>query len=266
MNLTWLYVPGDRPERFDKAVASGADVVIIDLEDAVAPSRKEEARRHVRAYLRGGAPAVHVRINDPATDQGRLDLRALEGIPLAGVRVPKVDSPAAVDLVDLDAPVHALLESAAGVVNAMAIAAHPRVAGVALGEQDLIAQLSITDEGALDQLRVGAVLAAAAAGLPPVPMSVYANVADDAGLLASTRRGRGLGLFGRTAIHPRQLPVIREAFRPSEEEVAGARQVVAAAEAAGDVGAVALRDGRFVDAPVIARARRTLALADRLSS
>ncbi|MET9342488.1 CoA ester lyase [Nonomuraea sp. NPDC003804] len=313
MTLTWLYVPGDRPERFDKAMASGADVVIVDLEDAVAPSRKDAARRNVVDFLRAGpsspraradgaagdrggpgagaragdstgergapavgarvdgagwdpgGPSVHVRVNDPATDHGRRDLRALAGLPLAAVRVPKVHSVATLDLVDLDVPVHALLESAAGVVNAAAIAAHPRVAGVALGEQDLMAELSITDEAALDHLRVQAVLAAAAAGLPPVAMSVYADVADEAGLLASTRRGRALGLYGRAAIHPRQLPVIREAFTPTPEEVARAREIVAAAELAGDVGAVALPDGRFVDAPVVARARRTLGLADRLA-
>ncbi|MFD1930201.1 HpcH/HpaI aldolase/citrate lyase family protein [Nonomuraea mangrovi] len=265
MTLTWLYVPGDRPERFDKAVASGADVVIVDLEDAVAPARKDEARRNVVDYLGAGRAAVHVRVNDPATEAGRRDLRALAGSPPAALRVPKVESVATLDLVDLDVPIHALLESAAGVVNAAAIAAHPRVAGVALGEQDLTAELSITDEAALDHLRLQVVLAAAAAGLPPVPMSVYADIGDEAGLLASTRRGRGLGLFGRAAIHPRQLPVIREAFTPTPEEVARAREIAEAAERAGDVGAVALPDGRFVDAPVLARARRTLALADRLA-
>ena len=265
--VTWLYVPGDRPERFGKAVASGADVVIIDLEDAVAPARKDEARENAVAYLRerpdGGV--LHVRVNDPATARGRDDLAAVADLADA-VRLPKVESTAVLDALT-GAPAYALLESAAGIVNAHEIAAHPRVAGVALGEQDLANELGIADEQAMNHLRLQVVLAAAAAGLPPVPMSVYPDVKDEAGLLASCRAGRAIGLFGRTAIHPRQIPAIRRAFRPGEEETARAAEIVAAAaraEQAG-LGAVALPDGRFVDAPVVARARRTLALARHLA-
>ncbi|MEW1841716.1 CoA ester lyase [Nonomuraea angiospora] len=270
MIVTWLYVPGDRPERFDKAVASGADVVIIDLEDAVAPARKDEARANAVAYLRArqgteGQARVHVRVNDLATGRGPADLEAVGGLADA-VRLPKVESVAVLDAVT-GAPAYALLESAAGIVAAREIAAHPKVAGVALGEQDLAAELAITDERAMDHLRLQVVLAAAAAGLPPVPMAVYPNVKDEAGLLASCLAGRGLGMFGRTAIHPRQIPVIRRAFRPSEEETARAAEIVEAAEQAerAGLGAVALPDGRFVDAPIVARARRTVALARRLA-
>ncbi|MFG1699931.1 HpcH/HpaI aldolase/citrate lyase family protein [Nonomuraea sp. NPDC049309] len=265
--VTWLYVPGDRPERFGKAVASGADVVIIDLEDAVAPARKDEARENAVAYLRerpdGGV--LHVRVNDPATARGRDDLAAVADLADA-VRLPKVESTAVLDALT-GAPAYALLESAAGIVNAHEIAAHPRVAGVALGEQDLANELGIADEQAMNHLRLQVVLAAAAAGLPPVPMSVYPDVKDEAGLLASCRAGRAIGLFGRTAIHPRQIPAIRRAFRPGEEETARAAEIVAAAERAeqAGLGAVALPDGRFVDAPVVARARRTLALARHLA-
>ncbi|NJP97926.1 CoA ester lyase [Nonomuraea sp. FMUSA5-5] len=278
--VTWLYVPGDRPERFAKAVASGADVVIIDLEDAVAPARKDAARENAVAYLRdrratlgpqthvradAPGPQVHVRVNDPATGCGRDDLAAVGELADA-VRLPKVESAAVLDALT-GAPAYALLESAAGIVSARQIAAHPRVAGVALGEQDLAAELAITDEQAMNHLRLQVVLAAAAAGLPPVPMSVYPDVKDEAGLLASCLAGRAIGLFGRTAIHPRQIPVIRRAFRPTEEEAARAAEVVAAAERAerAGVGAVALPDGRFVDAPIVARARRTVELARRLA-
>ncbi|WP_214325074.1 HpcH/HpaI aldolase/citrate lyase family protein [Nonomuraea sediminis] len=261
--VTWLYVPGDRPERFAKAAASGADVVIIDLEDAVAPERKDEALANALAYLAGEPGArVHVRVNDLATARGRADLAALAGAPgLAGIRVPKVESVRVLDAAPM--PVHALLESAAGIVNAAQIAAHPAVAGLALGEQDLAAELSITDGRAVDHLRLQVVLAAAAAGLPPVAMSVYPNVRDDAGLLASCTAGRALGLFGRTAIHPRQVPVIRQAFRPTDEEAARALEIVQAAEESGQA-AFALADGRFVDAPVLARARRTVDLHRQL--
>jgi citrate lyase subunit beta / citryl-CoA lyase len=265
--LCWLYVPGDRPDRFAKAAASGTDVVIIDLEDAVDATRKDAARANVVAYLTEApaGPAVHVRINDLRTARGRDDLGALAGAPgLAGLRLPKVDSAADLDDDRLrDVEVHALLESARGLSHVDEIAAHPRIAGISLGEQDLAAELSITDEGALDQLRVRVVVAAAAAGIGPVAMSVHADVTDDAGLRASCAHGRALGMVGRSAIHPRQVPVIRAAFRPTETEVANARAVVEAAESAGQqgVGAFVLPDGRFVDAPIIAKARRTLALA-----
>ncbi|NBE92773.1 CoA ester lyase [Nonomuraea sp. KC401] len=268
--VTWLYVPGDRPERFGKAVASGADVVILDLEDAVAPARKDEARANAVAYLRSRAdepsgPQVHVRVNDLSAGRGRADLEAV-GELADGVRLPKVESPAVLDLI-AGAPAYALLESAAGIVAAREIAAHPRVAGVALGEQDLAAELAVTDEHAMNHLRLQVVLVAAAAGLPPVPMSVHPHVEDEAGLLASCRAGRALGLFGRTAIHPRQIPVIRRAFRPDDDEVARAAEIVEAAERAErtDTGAIALPDGRFVDAPIVARARRTVALARSLA-
>ncbi|GAA0939847.1 CoA ester lyase [Nonomuraea longicatena] len=266
MIVTWLYVPGDRPERFAKAAASGADAVIIDLEDAVAPARKDAALANVLAYLGDrpeGGPQIHVRVNDLAGPRGRADLAALAGAPgLDGVRVPKVESAAGVP--EPGVPVYALLESAAGLLNAAEIAAHPAVAGVALGEQDLAAELSIADEGAMEGLRLGVVLAAAAAGLPPVAMSVYPDLKDEEGLVASCVRGRARGMFGRTALHPRQVPAIRRGFRPSEEEAARAREIVAAAEAS-DAGALALPDGRFVDAPVLRRARRVLELRERLA-
>jgi citrate lyase subunit beta/citryl-CoA lyase len=265
--VTWLYVPGDRPERFAKAAASGADVVIIDLEDAVAPARKDEARAHAAAYLRdrpAGGPPVHVRVNDLGTQRGLDDLDALGRLADA-VRVPKVASPATLDLLErLGVRAYPLLESAAGILEAPAIAAHPSVDGIALGEQDLAAELNITGGPALDHLRLRAVLAAAAAGLPPVPMSVFPSVRDDEGLAASCAAGRELGMFGRAAIHPRQIPVIRAAFRPSAEETARAAEIVRAAVASGG-GATTLQDGGFVDAPVLARARRTLALAAQLS-
>ena len=266
--VTWLYVPGDRPERFARAAASGADVVIIDLEDAVAAAHKDQARTNVLDYLSTrvpGTPAVHVRVNDLRTRRGRDDLAALVGVPgLDALRLPKVDTAGDLDSVPGDTPVYALLESARGVAGAEAIAAHPRVAGVALGEQDLAAELSISDDRALDHLRLRVVVAAAAAGVGPVPMSVFTTVTDTEGLRASCAHGRALGMFGRTAIHPRQIPVIRAAFSPTPAEIAEARAVVEAAEAAGQtgVGAFVLPDGRFVDVPIVTKARRILALAD----
>ena len=149
-----LYVPGDRPDRFAKAVASGADVVILDLEDAVAPDRKDTAREAVCAWLAGsgdGPAGTQVRVNPPTSDLGRADLAALPaGV---AVRVPKVESPDALDAVGRGRPVHALLESALGVEQASAIASHSAVRTIGLGEADLAAELGLATEEAFDWIR-----------------------------------------------------------------------------------------------------------------
>ncbi len=263
--LTWLYVPGDRPDRFATAVAAGADAVIIDLEDAVAHARKAYARNAVAEFLseRHGVP-VSVRVGADVD----ADLDAIAGrVGLAGVRIPK----ATVDTVRhiagrIDAPLECLIESAAAVEAAYEIAtAHPAVASIGLGEADLAADLGVTDERGLAWPRGRVVVAAHAAGLPAPAISVYPDVADLAGLAASCARGRRLGLFGRAAIHPRQLPVIVEAFRPSASDVERARELLAAvaAAAARDSGVTVLPDGRFADRAMLAAAERTVAMARR---
>ncbi|WP_030904505.1 HpcH/HpaI aldolase/citrate lyase family protein [Streptomyces sp. NRRL F-5126] len=275
--LTWLYAPGDRPDVVAKALRSGADVVVVDLEDAVAAGRKEYARDATAELLADPVPgpcAVHVRVNALGGSRAAADLAALAGLPgLGGLRLPKVASAADVaGVVDAvrqaagtDAAVPALyplLESALGVENAFAVASsHPAVRGIALGEADLRADLGLAGEDALTWPRVRAVVAARAAGLAPPAQSVYPDVRDLAGLEASCRRARALGFLGRAAIHPRQLPVIERAFLPDAREVAAARETVEAAAA--EPGALALPDGRFVDPAVVASARRVLALAER---
>jgi citrate lyase subunit beta/citryl-CoA lyase len=275
--LTWLYAPGDRPDVVGKALRAGADVVVADLEDAVAPGRKAYARGAVAELLAGpyaGGPAVHVRVNALDGPWGAADLAAVAGLPgLRGLRLPKVGTPGdvgrAVRLVrEAGAevpPLYPLLETALGVENAFAVArADPAVRGLALGEADLRAELGLGGEEALAWPRVRVVVAARAAGLAPPAQSVYPDVRDLAGLAASCARGRALGLLGRAAIHPRQLPVIERAFLPSAQEVAEARDTVAAADAS--PGALALPDGRFVDPAVVAGARRVLALAERAAA
>ncbi|MDA0564132.1 CoA ester lyase [Streptomonospora sp. S1-112] len=281
--VAWLYVPGDRPDRFAKAMAGGADAVILDLEDAVLAPAKDAARRNVAGFLAGLDPAdaarrprVHVRINPPRGEHGARDLDALGALGAAAapdaVRVPKVEGPADVDPVAERLPagteVHCLLESALGVHNAAAIAAHPAVRALALGEADLAAQMRLRGDAAYTWLRAQVVLACAATGLPAPAMAAYTDVADTEGLYASCRAGRDLGMFGRTAIHPRQVEVIRRAFTPDAEEVARAREVAAAAErgAADGTGAIALPDGRFIDAPIVESALRTIALAEHLGA
>ncbi|QNS06782.1 HpcH/HpaI aldolase/citrate lyase family protein [Streptomyces xanthii] len=265
--LTWLYAPGDRPDVVAKALGSGADVVLVDLEDAVAPDRKAYALDATAELLTDRHPVpVHVRVNALDGPRAEHEVRRLSALPgLGALRLPKVH-----DVSDLDRalgwavavpPLYALLESALGVERAYAIASHPAVHGIALGEADLRADLGIADPAGLAWVRGRAVVAARAARLPPPPQSVHPDIRDLTGLARSCAAGRALGFLGRMAIHPRQLLVIEAAFRPSPAEVRAAEDVVAAA--AGDAGALALPDGRFVDAAVVAGARRTLALAAR---
>ncbi|MFI5755257.1 HpcH/HpaI aldolase/citrate lyase family protein [Streptomyces sp. NPDC051569] len=259
--ITWLYVPGDRPELMTKALSSGADVVIVDLEDAVAPDRKEYARAATAEFLASPQPLpVHVRIADEQ------DVPFLVGLPaLTGLRVPKVTHPSDVHRVAAraaDIALFALLESAIAVEHAHAIAAaHPAVRGIALGEADLRADLGVREDSGLDWARSRVVVAARAAGLAAPAQSVYPDVRDLDGLAASCVRGRSLGFLGRAAIHPRQVPVIERSYLPTPREIEEAEEVISAATA--DAGALALSDGRFVDAAVVAAARRTLTVADR---
>jgi citrate lyase subunit beta/citryl-CoA lyase len=264
--LTWLYVPGDRPQVVTKALSAGADVVVIDLEDAVAPDRKAYARDATAELLTQPRPRpVHVRVNALETPWAAADLATLAGLPgLGGLRLPKVTSPQQITTVAAAGTValYALLESALGVEHAYAIAtAHPALHGIALGEADLRADLGVRDDAGLDWSRSRVVVAARAAALPPPPQSVHPDIRDLDGLAASCVHGRALGFLGRAAIHPRQLPVIERAYLPTPEEIEQAETVVKAATV--NQGAQALPDGSFIDAAVVAAAQRTLSLARR---
>ncbi|TJZ51021.1 CoA ester lyase [Streptomyces piniterrae] len=275
--LTWLYAPGDRPDVVAKALRSGADVIVVDLEDAVAPDRKERALRATAELLSDPAPGpapVHVRVNALDGPLAATEIRTLAPLPgLAGLRLPKVRGPQDIHRAAAWATeggpeegrlpaLYALLESALGVEHAFAIAtAHPALRGIALGEADLRAELGLRNETGLAWPRSRAVIAARAAGLAPPPQCVHPDVRDLAGLARSCAQGRDLGFLGRAAIHPRQLPVIEAAYLPTAEEIEAAEEIVKAAAA--DAGAQALPDGRFVDAAVAAGAQRVLALAHR---
>ncbi|MGW2724592.1 HpcH/HpaI aldolase/citrate lyase family protein [Streptomyces sp. NPDC001492] len=269
--LTWLYAPGDRPHVVAKALAAGADVVVIDLEDAVGPDRKEYARAATAELLSDAQPVpVHVRVNALDGPLAPRDLEAVAGRPgLSGLRLPKVSSPEQIirtaerSTSATGAPaLYALLESALAVEHAHAIAsAHPALRGIALGEADLRADLGVREDAGLDWCRSRIVVAARAAGLPPAPQSVHPDIRDLEGLAASCAHGRTLGFLGRAAIHPRQLPIIERAYLPTEREVEEAETIVKAAMT--EQGAQALPDGRFIDAAVVAAAHRTLSLARR---
>ncbi|MFB7108859.1 HpcH/HpaI aldolase/citrate lyase family protein [Streptomyces sp. NPDC056291] len=276
--LTWLYAPGDRPHVVAKALASGADVVVVDLEDAVAPDRKEYARAATAELLTEPPPVpVHVRINAVDGPLAAADLAAVAPRPgLAGLRLPKVTCAGQVARVAARTetvqgpppadgsgpPLYALLETALAIERAYAIAsAHPSLRGVSIGEADLRADLGVRQDSGLDWCRARVVVAARAAGLAPPPQSVHPDIRDLEGLAASCAHGRALGFLGRAAIHPRQLPIIERAYLPTDRELEEAETVIKAATA--DRGAQALPDGRFIDAAVVAAARRTLALARR---
>lgn len=253
MSKVLLYVPGSRPDRFDKAAATGAGV-ILDLEDSVAPGDKTAARAGVVEWLETTTydGPLQVRVNAPGSADLALDLAAIPASVEA--RLPKVESTE--DLAPLAGRrVHVILESALGVENALMLARLPGVASLALGEADLAAELGMDGEDAFDWVRSRVVVASAAAGLPAPLMAAYPNVRDLAGLADSCRRGRRLGMRGRTAIHPSQVPVIRSAFAPSPEELAWAADVLAALDS---TGVATLVDGSMVDAAMARRARAIL--------
>jgi citrate lyase subunit beta/citryl-CoA lyase len=252
--ITWLYVPADRPDRVEKAIASRTHAVIVDLEDGVAPGSKAAARENLVTLLsdRREKP-VFVRVN--AGDDE--DLGALAGLAVDGVVVPKVSGPDDVPAIDL--PIHCLIESALGLERAFEIACAPGVEGVLLGEADLRSQTGAHEAG-LDWARARLVNAAVAAGLPRPPQSVYTQLTDREGLARSCARGRELGHLGRTAIHPSQLEVIERAYLPTSVELARARETIARLET--DPGASGL-EGELVDAAMLGAARQVVALAER---
>ncbi|MFE7441011.1 HpcH/HpaI aldolase/citrate lyase family protein, partial [Streptomyces chartreusis] len=239
--LTWLYAPGDRPRVVAKALLSGADVVIVDLEDAVAPDRKDYARAATADLLADPEHPVpvHVRVNALDTPPGVKDIAILAALPgLAALRLPKVTS--AEQIIHLaqttpptapgTTPLHALLESALGIERAHAIAtAHPTLRGISLGEADLRADLGVRGDAGLDWCRSRVVVAARAAALPPPSQSIHPDIRDLEGLAASCAHGRTLGFLGRAAIHPRQLPVIERAYLPTEKELEQAETIIKAA-------------------------------------
>lgn len=254
--VTALYVPGDRPERFDKAVATGADLVILDLEDAVAPVNKAEAREAVADWLSrqyGGGPALEVRINAGSSE----DLAAVQGLPGEfGLRVPKVETVEDVERMETSGrPLTVVLETARGVENAVSIAAHPAVTRMTLGEADLASDLVSRSPAILDYARARLLFAARAAHLPPPMLSPYTGIRDLDGLRTDTERGRDLGWFGRTAIHPSQLSVIADVFHPSDSDLKWAHEVLSAASSGG---VTTLTSGEMVDPAMLGRARAVL--------
>ncbi len=256
--LAVLFVPGDRPERFAKALAAGADGVIVDLEDAVAQDLKAAARAKIAAGWPGEGRLL-LRINARATPFQADDLALARTLRLAGIVLPKAEQPADIAAVRAtlpDVPVIALIESALGLANARALAATDGVARLAFGSIDYCADLgSAHTREALLMARSELVLASRLAGLAGPVDGVTTAVADAALAQDDAAYAAQLGFNGKLCIHPNQVAPVLQGFAPSADEVAWAGRILAAMAA----GAGALQvDGAMVDAPVRARAESIL--------
>ena len=274
-----LFVPGDRPDRMQKAFAAGADALILDLEDAVAPAAKAEARRHVVDFLRAvGGNQIFVRVNPLDSTEIERDLDAVAGAHPHGIVLPKAEGGR-----DVDELARRLTERGNATAQILAIATETpaaifglgsyggakRLAGLTWGAEDLPAAIgaatSREEDGSFtapyEIARSLCLFGAAAAGVAPIE-TVYPSFKDMEGLAAYAGRARRDGFTGMMAIHPAQVPVINEAFTPSEAEIAHAQAVVAAFDAQPGAGALSL-DGKMIDRPHLVQARRILDSAGR---
>jgi citrate lyase subunit beta/citryl-CoA lyase len=269
--VSLLFVPGNRPDRFDKAAASGAHAVVLDLEDAVPPSEKAQARAAVReAWTRLAARGVPVVVRVNASGTGLLadDLAALRGLaPAPAVMLPKAEAAAHIAEVRAALPgasVLPLIETAAGLRAIDEVAAAPGVVRLAIGHLDFMADTGMSwseGEPELTPLRFAVSIATRIANLAPAIDGVTVQTDDEPRLTADALRAKRFGFGGKLCIHPKQVAAVHAAFAPAEEEVAWAKRVVEADAASG--GRAVKVDGRMVDAPVVATARAILARAAR---
>jgi len=281
---SYLFVPGDNETLLGKVLNAGADAVVLDLEDAVRPERKTEAREMIAEFLKHHADTltpVYVRINSLKERLWQDDLAAAVRPGLRGVRIAKAESAAQIEAVhealgtlELTAGMEPgstrivpTIESASGVLAVEAIARMPRVEALCFGMMDFVADIHARSDTkftaslhALSQL----VLASRAAGIAPPVGSVHTKLDDHEGLRTTSELYRTLGFFGRSVIHPQQLAVVHEVFTPSAEEIAQARVVVEALVQAGEGRGTATAADAFVDEAVARHARELLALSSSL--
>ena len=273
-----LFVPGTRADRFPRAFASGADAVVLDLEDAVEPGHKSEARDLVGQFITSPAAdtksAVFVRVNAPASpwiDDDVDWLRGFEGF-VDAIVLPKVELSAAIEGVAGAIPdrrVVPLIETARGILSATEIlSADAEMPAVLFGAEDLTAELGIPRTLGGSELlfaRSQIVLVAAAIEADPID-AVWVDLANPEALREDAARAKALGFRGKMAIHPDQVPIINEVFSPTADDIAAAQRLVDADDRAREAGEGVFRfEDRMVDAPVIKRARRVLELAERLA-
>lgn len=260
---SYLFVPADRPERFDKALAAGAHAVIVDLEDAVPPAAKPAARSALAAWLSPERPVL-VRVNSADTEWYRDDLEACRHPGVAGIVLPKAEEIDAVvgGLCSGSRILIPLIETARGFARAATIAACTGVQRLVFGTIDFQIDLGIDGDGEeLLHFRSGLVLVSRLANLRPPVDGVCTAFDDAARLAAETRYARRLGFGAKLCIHPKQVAVVNGAFAPTEAEIAWARRVTEAARAT--AGAAVAVDGRMVDRPVLLKAEAILTEAGR---
>jgi citrate lyase subunit beta/citryl-CoA lyase len=268
---SYLFVPANRPERYERALESGADAVIVDLEDAVALPQKEEARATLARWLRGNGPQprLWVRINAADTVWHGDDLLTFSALSMAGIVLPKAEDPKTLSAIARrlgpGRGLIALIESAAGLAAMREIAAVPGVQRLAFGSIDAQVDLGMQcgpEEEELMHFRIEMVMASRLAGIAPPIDGVTTDFNDDALLTRMVQRARRMGFGAKLCIHPRQVDGVRRGFMPGEQELAWAEEVMAAVRAS-DGGAISLK-GKMIDKPVILQAEKFLHQAGRL--
>lgn len=269
-----LYIPGANARALEKARGLATDAIIFDLEDAVSPDEKPAARKQLIAALQEdyGSRARILRINGLDTEWGADDARAFaDSADVDAILIPKVNAPEDLDRVAAlapDRPLWAMMETPQGMLNAAAIAAHPRLAGMVMGTNDLAKEIHARFRPDRLPMQAGlglCVLAAKAHGRIIID-GVYNAFKDEDGLRAECVQGRDMGFDGKTLIHPAQLAVTNEVFAPSEEEIALAQRQIEAFDAAQAEGkGVAVVDGRIVENLHVATARQILAQAEAIA-
>lgn len=251
--VSWLFVPASRPDRFGRAMAAGADVVVIDLEDAVGPGEKAAARDALARHWPGDDGVVVVRVNDLRTEHADADLAACRRLGPDAVVLPKAESADDVrTAADASgAAVLPLVETARGLVSVADIAGAAGTVRLLFGSVDLALDLGVSADGALDTARSDLVRWSAVHGLPQPVDGVSTAIRDADAVSRSAERALAWGFGGKLCIHPTQVPLVHAAFAPSAEELAWAERVLAV-ESEGAV----MVDGEMIDRPVVERARR----------
>ncbi|SLN61147.1 (3S)-malyl-CoA thioesterase [Aquimixticola soesokkakensis] len=270
-----LYIPGSKERALEKAKTLACDAILFDLEDAVAPDEKPTARAVLAQSLQAGgygARAKIVRVNGFDTPWGRDDVAAFAGLDVDGILLPKVNDAAMVEELAQaipDVPLWAMMETPLGCLNALEIAAHPRMAGFVLGTNDLAKDLGARFRADRLPLMTGlqmCLMAARACSIVALD-GVFNAFKDDEGLRAECEQGRDMGFDGKTLIHPAQLEIANAVFGPTQAEIDLARRQIDAFEAALARGeAVAVVDGKIVENLHVASAKLTLAKAEAISA
>ncbi len=268
-----LYIPGSKARALDKARTLDVDAIIFDLEDAVAPEEKAEARGLLAEELGKGGyghRARIVRINGLDTEWGADDARAVAAMACDAILLPKVETPQQLEALARfcpDLPIWCMMETPRGALNALALADHPQVAGFVLGTNDLAKEVGCATGGDRSAMKTAVqtcLLAARAAGIVCVD-GVYNAFRDEEGLLVESQQGRAWGMDGKTLIHPLQIATANAVFAPSTDEVDLARRQISAFDEAVSRGeGVAVVDGKIVENLHVETARKTLAKAEAI--